>query len=123
MFKLEPGHYLCLHNGQLEKHRCWDVTESYNASPYDIGEEEAGARGKPIVTGVDGGGKEAVEHGRSGYVADGNDVSRIAQYLLELLSDEGKIREFGERGKQKMLEEFTEEGMIERYLEVIGHRA
>ncbi len=36
---------------------------------------------------------------------------------------EGKSREFGERGKQKMLEEFTEEGMIERYLEVIGHRA
>ena len=30
-FKLEPGHYLCLHDGRLEKHRYWDVTESYNA--------------------------------------------------------------------------------------------
>ena len=83
---------------------------------------EAAARGKPIVTGVDGGGKEAVEHGRSGYVTDGNDVPRIAQYLVELLSDEDKSREFGARGKQKMLEEFTEEGMIERYLGVIGYR-
>ena len=84
---------------------------------------EAASRGKPIVTGVDGGGKEAVEHGRTGYVTDGNDVRQIAQYLIELLSDENKNREFGVRGKQKMLDEFTEEGMIERYLEVIGYRA
>ena len=40
-FKLEPGHYLCLHNGQLEKHRYWDISESYNAEPYNICEEEA----------------------------------------------------------------------------------
>ena len=84
---------------------------------------EAASRGKPIVTGTDGGGKEAVEHGKTGYVTDGNDVRQIAQYLVELLSDEGKSREFGVRGKQKMLNEFTEEGMIERYLEVIGYRA
>ena len=84
---------------------------------------EAASRGKPIVTGVDGGGREAVEHGRTGYVTDGNDVPQIAEYLLELLSDENKSREFGARGKQKMLDEFTEEGMVERYLEVIGYRA
>ena len=84
---------------------------------------EAASRGKPIVTGVDGGGKEAVEHGKSGYVTDGNDVRGIEQYLLKLLSDEDKSREFGIRGKRKMLEEFTEEGMIERYLEVIGYQA
>ena len=84
---------------------------------------EAASRGKPIVTGVDGGGKEAVEHGRTGYVTDGNDVPQIAQYLIELLSDENKNREFGAGGKQKMLDEFTEEGMIERYLEVIGYHA
>ena len=40
-FKLEPGHYLCLHEGRLENHKYWDVTESYNAEPYNIGEEEA----------------------------------------------------------------------------------
>ena len=84
---------------------------------------EAAARGKPVVTGTDGGGKEAVEHGRSGYVADGNDVRRIAKYLAELLSDEDRSRKFGARGKQKMLEEFTEEEMIRRYLEVIGYGA
>lgn len=40
-FKLEPGHYLCLRSGRLEKHRYWNITESYNAEPYDVGEEEA----------------------------------------------------------------------------------
>jgi len=40
-FKLEPGHYLCLHNGKIEKHKYWDITDSYNAEPYNIGEEEA----------------------------------------------------------------------------------
>ena len=84
---------------------------------------EAASRGKPIITGTDGGGKEAVEHGRSGYVTDGNDVERIAEHTVELLSDGNKSREFGARGKQKMLDEFTEEGMIERYLKVIGYRA
>lgn len=40
-FKLEPGHYLCLNNGNLEKHRYWDITESYNALPQDIDDEQA----------------------------------------------------------------------------------
>ena len=40
-FKLEPGHYICLRGGEIEKLCYWDVKESYNAEPYDIGEEEA----------------------------------------------------------------------------------
>ena len=84
---------------------------------------EAAARGKPIITGMDGGSAEAVEHGETGYVANGNDTGQMARYIIELLSDENKSREFGAKGKQKILDEFTEEGMIERYLEVIGYRA
>ena len=82
---------------------------------------EAAARGKPVVTGSDGGSGEAVEHGASGYVADGNDSGQIARYLTELVSDEDKCRRFGARGRQKMLDEFTEEGMIRNYLELIGY--
>ncbi len=83
---------------------------------------EAASRGKPIITGTDGGSGEAVEHGVSGYITDGNDIGRIAQHLIELISDENKSREFGAKGKQKMLDEFTEEGMIKSYLDVIGCR-
>ena len=40
-FKLEPGHYLCLENGEIEKHRYWDITEFWNMEPYDMDEDEA----------------------------------------------------------------------------------
>lgn len=40
-FKLEPGHYLCLEGGELEKHRYWDITEFWNMEPYDMDEDEA----------------------------------------------------------------------------------
>lgn len=40
-FKLEPGCYVCLESGRMKKHRYWDITESYNAKPCDIGEEDA----------------------------------------------------------------------------------
>ena len=83
---------------------------------------EAAARGKPIITGTDGGSGEAVEHGETGYVTDGDNAEQIAKYIIELFSDEDKNREFGAKGRQKMLDEFTEEEMIKRYLEVIGYR-
>ena len=83
---------------------------------------EAASRGKPIITGTDGGSQEAVEHGVSGFVTDGNNTGKIAEHIIELILDENKGRKFGAMGKQKMLDEFTEEGMIEQYLQVIGHR-
>ena len=49
-YKLEPGHYLCLSGGEIEKQRYWDITESYNAPPYDISEEEACEMFEEIMT-------------------------------------------------------------------------
>ena len=40
-FKLEPGCYLRVHGGEVEKHRYWNITESFNMEPYDFSEEEA----------------------------------------------------------------------------------
>lgn len=40
-FKLQPGHYICLQNGKLEKRKYWDIAESYNGEPYFFSEEEA----------------------------------------------------------------------------------
>jgi len=81
---------------------------------------EAASRAKPIITGLDGGSNEAVEHGKSGYVANGENIDQIAEYLLELLTNEQKSKDFGINGKQKMLNEFTEEEMIEKYIQTIN---
>ena len=40
-FKLEPGCYIRLRGGEIEKHRYWDSTESWNAEPWNMDEEEA----------------------------------------------------------------------------------
>ena len=39
--KLEPGCYLRLRGGEIEKRRYWDATEFWNAEPWDMDEEEA----------------------------------------------------------------------------------
>ena len=40
-FKLEPGCYLCLKNGEARKRRYWDAAGCWNAEPWDMDEEEA----------------------------------------------------------------------------------
>jgi phosphatidylinositol alpha-1,6-mannosyltransferase len=81
---------------------------------------EAASRGKPIITGIPGGGKEVVEHGRTGYVVDGEDTDKIANYILDLLKDESKARSFGILGRQRIESMFTEERMIDEYLSLIS---
>ena len=39
--KLEPGCYLRLRGGEIEKRRYWDATEFWNAEPWNMDEEEA----------------------------------------------------------------------------------
>jgi len=81
---------------------------------------EAAARAKPIITGLDGGSNEAVEDGKSGYVTHGENIDQIAEYILDLLINEKKSKDFGVQGRQKILNEFTEEEMIERYIKIIN---
>ncbi|MGQ0792888.1 MAG: glycosyltransferase family 4 protein [Deltaproteobacteria bacterium] len=82
---------------------------------------EAAARGLPIIAGEDGGGKEAVIDGGSGYALRREDGSgKIAEYLLELLRDDAKARSFGQEGRRRIERFFTEERMIQEYLDVLG---
>jgi len=80
---------------------------------------EAASRGKPIIAGIPGGSKEVIEHGETGYVVNGENIDKIATCILDLLNDEGKARFFGARGRQRIEKIFTEEKMIDSYLEVI----
>ncbi len=80
---------------------------------------EAASRGKPVIAGVPGGAKEVIEHGETGYVVNGENVNEIAKCILDLLNDEAKALAFGARGRQRIEKIFTEEKMINGYLEVI----
>ena len=80
---------------------------------------EAASRGKPVIAGIPGGSKEVIEHGETGYVVNGGNIDEIAKCILDLLNDETKARNFGARGRQRIEKIFTEEKMIDSYLEVI----
>ncbi len=80
---------------------------------------EAASRGKPIIAGIPGGSKEVFEHGKSGYVVNGENIDEIATCILDLLKNEGRASTFGLSAKQRIEKIFTEEKMIDSYLGVI----
>jgi len=80
---------------------------------------EAMARGKPVITGTQGGAKEIVEHGVNGFLEDGNNIDAIYEHILDLLKNEKKAKDFGENSRKKIEEGFTNEKMIENYLKII----
>lgn len=79
---------------------------------------EAASRGKPVITGAAGGAKEVIQHGKSGYVVDGENLDSIAAYILDLLNNADKSLAFGTHARQRIEENFTEEKMIDEYLRV-----
>jgi glycosyltransferase involved in cell wall biosynthesis len=80
---------------------------------------EAMARGKPVITGTEGGAKEIVEHGVNGFVEDGSNIDTIYEHILDLLKNEKKAKDFGESSRKKIEEGFTEAKMIQNYLKII----
>lgn len=80
---------------------------------------EAASRGKPIIAGIPGGSKEVIQHGRSGYIVNGEDIDGIANNILDLLKDGEKARDFGTLGRRRIEELFTEETMIKGYLNIL----
>lgn len=70
------------------------------------------ALGKPVIATDSGGTKEIVEDDRTGFlVAPGNDLGEIETRLLELLDSDELRMQMGERGRQRIAEEFSIERM------------
>ena len=76
--------------------------------------------GKPILTTDNVGCRDIVEDGYNGYLAKPNDVNsmvEIVERFLKLSEDERKA--MGENGRKKVLKEFDEKIVINKYLKVI----
>ena len=81
---------------------------------------ESASMGKPILTTNNVGCRDIVEDGYNGYLAKPNDVNsmvEIVERFLKLSEDERKI--MGENGRNKVLKEFDEKIVINKYLKVI----
>lgn len=61
---------------------------------------EASACGVPVIAGNSGGAPDAVVHGETGLVVDGNDVKAIADACAALLNDSIRARSMGDAGRR-----------------------
>jgi len=68
----------------------------------------------PIATRV-GGVPEVVEHGKSGFLADVGDVETMARYAIDLLSDDGKLRDMGKTARASAQGRFCASRIIPEY--------
>jgi glycosyltransferase involved in cell wall biosynthesis len=60
---------------------------------------------KPVIAINEGGPKETVLHGETGYLA--NNINEIVEYMKELTNDINVLEQMGKMGRKRVLEEFT----------------
>ncbi len=68
----------------------------------------------PIATNA-GGVPEVIDHGKTGFLAHVGDVDSMARYAIEVLSDEAKLREMGQRARQSAQARFCASRIIPKY--------
>jgi glycosyltransferase involved in cell wall biosynthesis len=79
---------------------------------------EAMAAALPVVATEAGGNAELVQHGSTGFVVPVGDATSMAERLVEVLSDPGRAREMGRRGRAAADRELSLERKRERYREL-----
>ena len=73
---------------------------------------EAMAAKRPCVVTDVGGNSEAVDDGVTGYVVPPEDSFQLADKILKLLKEDNLRNSFGEKGRKRVLENFTAERMV-----------
>jgi glycosyltransferase involved in cell wall biosynthesis len=73
---------------------------------------EAAAMGIPVIASNIRGCREAVEHGRSGFLVPPGDVPILADTILDLLTHPDKARARGEEGRRMAQERFDQQRVI-----------
>ena len=70
----------------------------------------------PIATRV-GGIPEVIEHGKSGYLANVGDVDAMAQYAIDLLTDDGRLKQMAQQARAMAQSRFCASKIIPQYEE------
>jgi N-acetyl-alpha-D-glucosaminyl L-malate synthase BshA len=69
----------------------------------------------PVIATDTGGLPEVVVHGETGFLFPVGDVEGMAAAALRLLTDEDLRRRFGEAGRRRAVEQFSQETIVQRY--------
>ena len=68
----------------------------------------------PIATN-EGGVPEVIDHGKTGFLANVGDVDTMANYALEILSDDAKLKQMGEQARASAQARFCASKIIPMY--------
>jgi phosphatidyl-myo-inositol dimannoside synthase len=74
---------------------------------------EASATGRPVVAGASGGIPDAVVDGETGLLVDPVDVGEAAEAVRRLLADPDLARRMGRAGRERVLQQFTWQRVID----------
>jgi glycosyltransferase involved in cell wall biosynthesis len=80
---------------------------------------EAMAAGLPVVANDDGGTREQVEDGRTGFLVSGNCLAEMAERIATLLRNPCMAERLGRAGQEKARLEFSMRRMMRRYAEIL----
>ncbi len=99
-----------------------DFTVHSSTSPEPFGRVmiEAMAFGRPVITAGDGGTRESIRDGDTGYLASPADPELVAQRIVTLATDEALRVEMGERAIEDVAQRFTYPGVLEPVLKRFG---
>jgi len=76
---------------------------------------EAMSCGLPVIATNVGGLPEVVLHGETGYLTEVGNIKRMASYVIELLEDENKYREFSEKARERAEKYFDKNLIVPKY--------
>lgn len=74
------------------------------------------AAGKPVVATNVGGASEAIIENETGFLVESDDAEKMAKRLKELLADEAKAQQFGEKGAEIVRAKFSLETQLRETL-------
>lgn len=80
---------------------------------------EAMACGKPVIVSDIPANRELVDHGREGWVVNLGDGPAFAQYGQKLFENTDAAAAMGELGRQKIVERFSVDAMVEMYFRML----
>jgi len=79
---------------------------------------KAAAAGVPVLAFDTAGSQEAVVHGHTGVLVATRDVATLQKAIAVLIDETAMRLEFGKAGRQRMKDDFSVEGMVERHIEL-----
>ncbi len=79
---------------------------------------KAAASGVPVIGFEAGGVPEAVSHGETGLLVPPEDSEALCDAITSLMDDEARRKDFGARGRKRMLAEFSIGAMADKHIEL-----